>query len=137
MPPVVGAAAPRPCSGVQKWRVSLDEVRSCKQDILTISSYSHKTEDRTQLVIVRQTVLCLVTSRFASTTRTLEGVNGIETLNLQVCVCVLTPHPHECRGGHASTSQTAEMMSSWRDGLLGLFALKALAWHAQPWNHKA
>ena len=68
--------------------VSLDEARSCKQDILTISSYSHKTEDRTQLVIVRQTVLCLVTSRFASTTRTPEGVNGIETLNLQVCVCV-------------------------------------------------
>ena len=69
--------------------VSLDEVRSCRQDMLTISSDSHKTKDRTQLVIVRQTVLCLVLSRCASTTRTPGGVNGIGHLIFKcVCVCV-------------------------------------------------
>ena len=37
--------------------VPLAEVKSSKQDMLTSSSYRHKTKDRTHFVIVRHTVL--------------------------------------------------------------------------------
>ena len=43
------------CSRMEE--VSLAEVRNCKQDMLTSSSYRHKTKDRTHFVIVRHTVL--------------------------------------------------------------------------------
>ena len=120
------------CSTVED--VTLAEVESHKQEMLTSSSYSHKTKDRTHFVIVRQTVLCLVPCRCAATTCTPEGLNGIGHLLFKY-VCT-GPAPHEC--GRASTPQNAEMMFSQSDGLVPeLFASEASAWHAQTWHHKA
>ena len=44
------------CSRMEE--VSLAKVRNCKQDMLTSSSYRHKTKERTHFVIAVHTVLC-------------------------------------------------------------------------------
>ena len=117
------------CSTVED--VTLAEVESYKQEMLTSSSYSHKNE--------RQNTLCHRAPHCALFGPMSLCSNNMHTRRPQrywtlYCssMCVLVLHSRT-----RLDPQNAEMIFSQSDELVpGLFVLEALAWHAQERHHK-